>query len=140
MAEALSPIPEDVAAFFGERMLMCTMATVRPDGHLSNVPMGIVLFEGQIRISTPADSLKVRNLRHDPHVAICVPFPEDGRRYLLIRGTVEIAEDEDRRFIGWIARTHMGMEEHPHEPADRPRVVITVKPERFLFSGAQGAV
>jgi len=132
------PIPKEVGEFFAGRMLLCYMATARPDGHLSNVPMGIVVHQGKIRISTPADSLKVRNLRRNPHVAVCVPYPENARRYLLIRGTAEIADDIGREFIGWIARTHMGTEEHPHEPSDTPRVVITLNPERFMFSGAQG--
>lgn len=133
------PIPDEVTEFFDGRMLLCYMATARPDRQLAIVPMGVVIHEEKIRISTPADSLKVRNLREDPHIAVCVPFPEDARRYLMIRGTAEIAEDTDRRFITWVARAHMGVEEHPHEAAGTPRVVITVRPERFLFSGAQGA-
>ena len=68
-----------------------------------------------------------------------MPFPEDARRYLMIRGTAEVAEDTDRQFIDWIVRTHMGMEQHPHEAPGTPRVVITVRPERFIFSGAQGS-
>jgi len=132
------PIPDDVADFFDGRMLHCYMATVRPDGELSNVPMGIVLHDGSIRISTPADSLKVRNLRHDPHVAVCVPYPEDARRYLLIRGLADIAEDTDREFIRWIAKTHMGQADHPHEPGDTERVVITLIPKKFIFGSAQG--
>lgn len=131
-------IPGEVIEFFDGRMLLCCMATVRPDGELSNVPMGIVIHDGRVRISTPADSLKVRNLRHDPHLAVCVPYPEDARRYLLIRGTAEIAEDTDRQFIRWIAQTHMGQEDHPHEAAGSERVVITLVPEKFIFGAAQG--
>ena len=140
MSKTIHQIPGDVTKFFDGRMLLCYMATSRPDDHLAIVPMGVVIHKGAIRISTPADSLKVRNLRHDPHIALCVPYPEDARRYLMIRGTAELAEDADRSFITWIARTHMGMDKHPHEPAGTPRVVITVRPKRFLFSGAQGAV
>jgi PPOX class probable F420-dependent enzyme len=131
-------IPEEVTEFFDGRMLLCYMATVRPDGELSNVPMGIVIHDGSIRISTPADSLKVRNLRHDPHLAVCVPYPDDARRYLLIRGTGDIAEDTDREFIRWIAQTHMGQQDHSHEPSGTGRVVITLVPEKFIFGAAQG--
>ena len=137
-ASAESDVPQEVAEFFDGRMLLCYMATVRPDGELSNVAMGIVIHDGKIRISTPADSLKVRNLRHDPHLAVCVPYPEDARRYLLIRGTAEIAEDSGRAFIRWIANTHMGKEDHPHEPAGTGRVIITLVPEKFMFGAAQG--
>ncbi len=138
MTQAGLPIPGEVADFFGGRMLLCYMATMRPDGELSNVPMGVVIHDGQIRISSPADSLKVRNLGHHRHVGLCVPFPDDARRYLLIRGTVEIEDDVDRQFVRWIARTHMGQDDHPHEPEGTRRVIITVIPRRFIFSGAQG--
>jgi len=131
-------VPEEVAEFFAGRMLLCYMATMRPDGELSNVPVGIVIHEGRIRISTPADSLKVRNLLHDPHLAVCIPYPEDARRYLLIRGTAQIAEDTDRQFIRWIAKTHMGQEDHPHEPAGTGRVIITLVSEKFIYGAAQG--
>ena len=133
-----SPIPDEVTAFFAGRMLLCYVATLRPDGGLANVPMGVVIHDGAIRISTHADSLKVRNLRRHPQIAVCVPCPADARRYLLIRGTAEIADDTGREFIGWIARTHMGREDHPHDPPGTSRVAITVIPQRFIFSGAQG--
>jgi len=132
------PIPDDVVRFFGEKMPLCFIATARPDRELAVVPMGVVIHEGLIRFSTHSDSYKVRNLRQDPHIAVCVPFPDDARRYLMIRGTADVAEDTDRQFINWIVRTHIGLDEHPHEGPETSRVVITVRPERFLFSGAEG--
>jgi len=138
MNEVSASLPDEVVRFFGDRMLLCYMATARPDRDLAIVPMGVVLHEGLIRISTHADSLKVRNLRRDPHIAVCVPQPEDARRYLSIRGTADVAEDTDRQFIRWIARERMGTEEHPHDPEGTERVAITVRARRFLFSGAQG--
>ncbi|MDG2003823.1 MAG: pyridoxamine 5'-phosphate oxidase family protein [Novosphingobium sp.] len=140
MTLAVEPIPEDVVEFFGGAMLLGYVATARPDRDLAIVPMGVVIHEGVIRISTPADTFKVRNLKQDPHISVCLPYPEDARRYLMIRGSAEIAEDRDRQFIDWIVRTHMGLEEHPHEAADAERMVITLRPTRFLLSGAQGVV
>ena len=134
------PIPEDVVKFFDGKMLLGYVATARPDSELAIVPMGVVIHEGLVRISTPSDTFKVRNLRQDPHIAVCMPYPEDPRRYLLIRGAAEVVEDHGGRFIDWVVRSHMGLEEHPHEPPGTPRVVITVIPEHFLFSGAQGAI
>jgi len=131
-----APIPDDVRALFDGKMLLGYVATARPDHHLSVVPVGVVIHDGQIRISSPANTFKVRNLEGDPHIAVCVPQPEDPRRYLMIRGTAEVREDSERKFLNWIARTHMGLEEHPANASNESRVVITIHPARFIMSGA----
>lgn len=131
-----APIPDEARAFFDGKMLLGYVATTRPDHHLSVVPVGVVIHDEQIRISSPANTFKIRNLESDPHIAICVPKPDDPRRYLMIRGTAEVREDSDKKFLNWIARTHMGLEEYPASPSGESRVIITIDPERFVLSGA----
>ncbi|HXY26954.1 MAG TPA: pyridoxamine 5'-phosphate oxidase family protein, partial [Acidimicrobiales bacterium] len=82
---------------------------------------------------------KVRNLERDPRIAVCVPDPDDGRRYVEIRGTAELADDTDRSFVDWMARTYMGRDEYPYEPRDVPRTVITVRPERVSMPKVHGS-
>lgn len=132
------PIPEEAMRLFGGKLRMGYVATARPDGHLSVVPVGVTIRDGMVRISSPAPTFKIRNLRQDPHIAVCVPDPEDGRRYLMIRGTAEIAEDGDREFLDWLARTHMGLAEFPRETPEVPRMVITLRAERFIMGGPFG--
>ena len=68
------------------------------------VPVGVMLDGDVLRISTPSDTFKVRNLRADPHVAVCVADPQDARHYVEVRGTAELADDVDRSFIDWMTR------------------------------------
>ena len=135
---ASPPIPEEALRLFGGGLRMGYVATARPDGHLSVVPVAVTLRDGLVRISSPAQTFKIRNLRHDPHIAVCVPDPEDGRRYLMIRGTAELSEDGDLEFLDWMARMHMGLPEYPRETPQVARMVITVRPERFVMGGTFG--
>lgn len=129
------PIPEEVLRLFDGGLRIGYVATTRSDGHLSVVPVGVMIHDGMVRISSPSDTFKIRNLRHDPHIAVCIPDPEDPRRYLMIRGTAELADDTDREFLNWLARTHMGLDEYPLETPEVPRMVITIVPERFVLAG-----
>src|SRR4051812_455485 len=133
------PIPEHVLKLFGDKLLIGHMSTLRPDGHLSVVPVGVMIHEGKLRISSPTNTHKIRNLQHDPHIAVCVTDPDDPLRYVMIRGTAELADDTGREFVDWLARTHMGRDEYPYEPRKVARTVITLRPERFVTPRVHGA-
>ena len=130
-------LPEEVTRFFGGGMRMGYLATIRPDGFPAVVPLGVMIHEGQITISSPSNTFKLRNLRADPHLAICLPDPQDGRRYLMIRGLADVAEDKDLALLDWLAREHMGLEQFPDRKTARS--VVTIRLERFLFGGTHEA-
>lgn len=115
------------------------MSSVRPDGHLSVVPVGVVVDGETLKISTQTRRQKVKNLERDPRITVCVPDPEDPRRYVEIRGTAELADDTDRAFIDWVARTYMGRDEYPYEPRDVARTIVTVRPERVSMPTVHGS-
>ena len=127
------PIPDRVLRLFDGKLRMGYLATVRPDDHLAVVPVGVMIHDGKVRISSPTETFKVRNLRNDPHIAVCIPHPDDPRHYLMIRGTAALADDTDREFLNWLAREHMGLDGHPDTRT--ARTIITVLPERFVFAG-----
>lgn len=132
-----SPIPAEVLRHFDDKLRMGYLATARPDGHLAVVPVGVMIRDGMVRISSPSDTYKVRNLKHDPHIAVCIPEPENPRRYLMIRGVAELEVDSDKAFLNWLARTHMGMDSYP-EPIEQPRTIITITNARFVMAGTHG--
>lgn len=132
-------IPDKVVSFFDGKLQIAHMATKRPDDHLAVVPIGVVIHEGQLRISSPAATFKVRNLRSDPHIALCIADPKNPARYIMVRGTAEVADDVGRAFVDWLARTHMGEESFPYESRDVARVVITVRPEQFVMPKVHGS-
>ena len=130
-------LPDEVVRFFAGKLRMGYLATIRPDGFPAVVPLGVMLHEGQVRISSPSETFKLRNLCGNPNLAVCMPDPEDGRRYLMIRGTAELAEDKDLEVLDWLAREHMGLKQFPDRKTARS--VITIRPVKFLFGGTHEA-
>jgi PPOX class probable F420-dependent enzyme len=115
------------------------MATARPDGQLSVVPVGIVREGDLLKISTPTRTKKVRNLQRDARITVCIPDPERGAAYVEIRGVAELTDDTDRAFIDWIAREYMGADEYPHEPRTVGRTIITVHAEHVSMPPVHGS-
>jgi PPOX class probable F420-dependent enzyme len=115
------------------------LASVRPDGGLSVVPVGVMLDQDVLRISTPARTYKVRNLERDSRVTVCIPNPEDPRQYVQIRGTAELVDDVDRSFINLIARKFLNADEYPCESSRVRRKIIVVRPEHVSVQRAQSS-
>lgn len=68
------------------------LSTLNTDGSSQLTTMWYLLEnDGTIVMSTPGHLHKVKNLRRDPRIAICV---EDGNRYVSLYGTVTISQDQ----------------------------------------------
>ncbi len=115
------------------------VSTLRPDGHMSVVPVGIVREGDVLKISTLSDRQKVRNLEGDPRITVCIPDPENARRYVEIRGVAELADDIDRAYIDAFAREYMGVDKYPYDPPGATRTTITVRAERVSMPKVQGS-
>jgi PPOX class probable F420-dependent enzyme len=84
--------PEDARAFLRERH-HAVMATTRADGHPQLSPvLAVVDQSGRVVVSTRERSVKVRNLRRDPHVALCLLSDDFFGGWAQVEGTVEIVE------------------------------------------------
>lgn len=133
------PIPEEVLALFDGALRIGYLSTLRPDGDPAVVPIGIMVQEGKLRISSPTRTRKVDNLRRDPRLSVCIPDPNDFRRYVTIRGVAELTDDVDREFVNWLAKIHLGQDEYPYESPRVARTVITVRPTCFVMPTVQGS-
>ena len=68
------------------------LSTLNKDGSSQLTTMWYLLEnDGTIVMSTPGHLQKVKNLRRDPRIAICV---QDGNRYISLYSTVTISEDQ----------------------------------------------
>ena len=113
-----------------DKRCFASVATLRPDGRLSCNPVSILWDGEKIRFSTRARTKKVRNLQADPRIALSIPDPDDPTRYLEVRGTAEVTDDEDRRFVDQIARKYMDVDEYPYDPPGEKRMVVTIDVEQ----------
>ncbi len=134
MARSTREIPE---AFFDILDSKCFphVATIRPDGMISNNPI-CMLWDGKhVRFSTTKGRVKYHNLVADDRIALSIPDPENIWRYIEIRGRTTLEDDVDRSFINRVARKYMDQDEYPFDRPGDERVTVTIHPEQVSAVG-----
>jgi PPOX class probable F420-dependent enzyme len=118
------------------------LATVRGDGSPQATPVWFHWDGRLLRISTPAWTVKARNVRRDPRVSVCVDDQVSGS-YVTLFGRAEIVEG-DRELVRretWPVLLRYLQEDEAvarwkRIDADGDRVVIVLRPERAIWRAA----
>jgi PPOX class probable F420-dependent enzyme len=113
------------------------VATVRRDGLPQLTPNWYLWTGAEIWISTSVETAKVRNLRRDPRIVLCIDDPVSGD-YVQIVGSATIIEGPAARepTIALIRKYRAEPDVVPHWDSissESERVVIVVRPERFQW-------
>jgi PPOX class probable F420-dependent enzyme len=113
------------------------VATVMKDGQPHVMPVWFVLDGEDLVFTTGAESVKGRNLRHDPRVALVVDDETPPFAFVHIRGHARIGEDlaELLRFATEIGSRYMGAdraEEFGRRNAVPGELLVRVAPERVI--------
>lgn len=121
-------IPDDYHDLL-ESTALVHVATVGPNGEPQNNPVWFDWDGEQLRFSQTTTRQKLRNVERDPRVSISILDPNNGYRYLELRGVVErVDPDPDKAFIDRMAQKYLGQEKYPwNQPGDE-RVVVVVRP------------
>jgi PPOX class probable F420-dependent enzyme len=89
------------------------LATLRKDGRPHIAPIWFVLDNNDnIIFTTWKESIKAKNIQHDPRVSICVDDQSPPFSFVIVEGVAEIA-DEPNDLLKWatkIAARYMGQE------------------------------
>jgi PPOX class probable F420-dependent enzyme len=108
------------------------LATLMPDGFPNVTPVWIGVQDDHILIGTGESSLKVRNLRRDPRLALSVVDYHDPYEEVQIRGRVlEFRDDSSFAVLDEISRKYTGKEFSLRDPAGRVALVIEVEKARY---------
>jgi PPOX class probable F420-dependent enzyme len=106
--------PENVWAFLvALPVRTAKLATVRADGRPHVAPVWYVLDDdGSLLFNTGEATVKGRNLRRDPRVALCVEDDRPPFSFVTMEGVVEISDDLDevRQLASRIGGRYMGAE------------------------------
>jgi PPOX class probable F420-dependent enzyme len=104
------------------------LATVLPDGSPHTVPLWVGSHGDQIVFLTGPQSLKARNLRRDPRMALSIAPVDDPFTPVVVRGRVVewLEGDPAWEIIDRISTKYTGA---PY-PRQEKRVVAVVEPER----------
>lgn len=128
-------IPERYADIF-DKQSFWHIATVGPNGEPQSSPVWATFDGTHIKFSLTRDRQKFRNLEAQPAVALSATDPDNGHRYLEVRGClVGVEDDGDLAFLDTMAQKYLGLDKYPyHRPSDE-RVVMLVEPQRFSSMG-----
>ena len=116
----------EFAEFWAERHL-CTLSTVRPDGTVHVVPVGVTLDAeaGVARVITSGASWKVKHVRNAGYAAVC---QVDGRRWSTLEGPAVVRDDVES--VDEAVRRYALRYKQPR--VNPQRVVIEIQVKRVI--------
>jgi PPOX class probable F420-dependent enzyme len=129
--------PDEICEFLTHGTRTAKLATISADGAPHVMPVWFVLDGEQLVFTTHAGSVKGRNLRRDPRVALVVDDEEPPFAFVHIRGRAAISEDpgELRRFATEIGGRYMGAaraEEFGRRNGVPGELLVRVAPDRVI--------
>ncbi len=124
---------KDMSEFLS-RKLIARIATVNKECKPHVAPVWFIYENGKIFITTGKNSVKVRNIRTNPYIAVTIDETEHGlnNRGVIMEGKAEFSDDDD--IARKIFTKYLGSIEHPNAKKllQIDRVVIVLKPEKII--------
>jgi PPOX class probable F420-dependent enzyme len=121
---------------FLRTMPHAVVATIQPDGMPQLTPNWYWWDGERFWISTTDDTIKVRNLRRDPRITLCIDAGQRRANYVQIFGTAEIIEGDVKETTLDLIRKYEPIEEDAQrhwEEIKEDRVLIAVWPTRMQW-------
>jgi len=108
------------------------LATLMPDGSPQSVPVWVGREGERLVICTGEGSLKAKNTRHDPRVALSIVDFDNPYEEVQIRGrVVERRPDSDFKTMDAISHKYTGKPFPFRSPEGRVALIIAVEKERY---------
>jgi PPOX class probable F420-dependent enzyme len=129
--------PGEIAGFLMHGTRTAKVATTMRNGQPHVMPVWFVLDGEDVVFTTGAESVKGRNLRRDPRIALVVDEDVAPYAFVHMRGQVTISEDMDEllRFATEIGARYMGSEraeEFGRRNAVPGELLIRVRVDRVI--------
>ncbi len=115
------------------------VATTPLDGAPQLSPVWYIYADNQLYISVGANAAKVRHLRRDPRLSVCIDGGHPDARYVIIQGTAILLETSDPRqeamrwqIIQHYYETEAEAQRYYASVRDTASILIVVTPERVI--------
>ena len=125
---------------FAEQPLLAILTTVNADGSPQSTPVWYLYDGERFKVTSRGDRVKVRNIRHNRNVALCITDTTRQVRSLTVRGYAEVIHDDQasQRLHRQLSIRYLG-EQEGQEWADsmaaEEMVIVRITPEHFLWTG-----
>ncbi len=110
----MTPMTEsEWRSFPSWRTRTAKLATRRPDGRPHVAPVWFVLDSDDLVFTTHSDTVKARNIRHDPRVMLAVDDEQPPFAFVSIEGSAVVRDLLPAELLPWttrIAERYMGAE------------------------------
>ena len=126
------PLPENVRQLL-DRANFAHLATLMEDGSPHSTPVWVGRDGDRLMIGTSGNSLKARNTKRDPRVAISMVDFKDPYMEAQLRGrVVEHRSDSDLKILDAISVRYTGKPFPMRGHEDRVALVIEIDKVRYL--------
>ncbi len=88
-----SQIPESTRDLF-ERPILCALSTINPDGQPHTVPVWCDLESGHVRVNSPDNTKKARNMNEGSKVTVLIIDPQSPYHWVEVQGHIAEIKDE----------------------------------------------
>jgi len=108
------------------------LATLMPDGSPQSVPVWVGREREHLLICMSENSLKAKNMRRDPRVALSIIDFHDPYREVQLRGrVVERRPDDECKYIDAISQKYTAKPFPFRQPEGRVALVVEIEKARF---------
>jgi len=108
------------------------LSTLMSDGSPQSVPVWVGREREHLLICTSENSLKAKNTRRDPRVALSIIDFHDPYREVQLRGrVVERRPDEDCKYIDAVSQKYTGKPFPFRQPEGKVALVVEIEKARF---------
>ena len=132
----MSVIPEGYKDLMTNRKALAHLATVMPDGSPQVTPVWFDMDGDKVRVNSAKGRVKSRNMPEGAKVALSIVDPENGYRYIQIRGVVtRVTEQGADAHIDALAKKYMDKDKYPFRTAGEVRLMFEITPSKAQVMG-----
>ena len=123
--------------------IISIFTTLRPDGTPHMTPVWHLVRGDSIFVAVERTSVKARNVRNNPTVALCVAANESPQRWALVNGSARVTEDAVTETVTEVSMHYVSGEEEGRAYVEKALreldfVLLEITPTKVIgFDGVE---
>jgi len=132
----MTAVPEKYLDLVTTKKALAHLATIMPDGSPQVTPVWFDMHDGKVRVNSAKGRIKSRNMTVGAPVALSIVDPDNGYRYIQIRGKVSnTTETGGDAHIDSLAKKYLGLDAYPYRTPTETRIIFEITPASVQVMG-----